>query len=115
MNYLFSIVLIVLLLGIAGLYLYTLFIAKRVELGMPPEGSFITVMGNRIHYIEQGSGPDSILLIHGLSGVAQNFGYGVISELAKTHRVIAIDRPGSGYSIRPARSSALPIAAARPQ
>lgn len=106
MNYLFSIVLIVLLLGIAGLYLYTLFIAKRVELGMPPEGSFITVMGNRIHYIEQGSGPDSILLIHGLSGVAQNFGYGVISELAKTHRVIAIDRPGSGYSIRPARSYA---------
>lgn len=106
MNYLFSILLIALLLGIAGLYLYTLFIAKRVELGMPPEGSFVTVMGNRIHYIEQGSGPDTILLIHGLSGVAQNFGYGVIDTLAKTHRVVAIDRPGSGYSERPSRSSA---------
>lgn len=106
MNYLFGFLLIALLLGIAGLYLYTLFIAKRVELGMPPEGSFVTVMGNRIHYIEQGSGTDTILLIHGLSGVAQNFGYGVIDALAKTHRVIAIDRPGSGYSERPARSSA---------
>ncbi|GGE43985.1 alpha/beta hydrolase [Halopseudomonas oceani] len=106
MNYLFSFLLIALLLGIAGLYLYTLFIAKRVELGLPPEGSFVTVMGNRIHYIEQGSGPDTILLIHGLSGVAQNFGYGVIDALAKTHRVVAIDRPGSGYSERPARSSA---------
>lgn len=106
MNYLFSILLIALLLGIAGLYLYTLFIAKRVELGMPPEGSFITVMGNRIHYVEQGSGPETIVLIHGLTGVVQNFGYGLISDLAKTHRVIAIDRPGSGYSVRPDSSSA---------
>lgn len=106
MNFLFSILLIALLLGIAGLYLYTLFISKRVELGLPPEGSFVTVMGNRIHYIEQGKGPDTILLIHGLSGVAQNFGYGVIDALAKTHRVVAIDRPGSGYSVRPAKSSA---------
>ena len=106
MNFLFSFLLIALLLGIAGLYLYTLFIAKRVELGMPPEGSFVTVMGNRIHYVEQGSGPETIVLIHGLTGVVQNFGYGLISDLAKTHRVIAIDRPGSGYSVRPGSSSA---------
>lgn len=106
MNFLFSFLLIALLLGIAGLYLYTLFIAKRVELGMPPEGSFVTVMGNRIHYVEQGPGPETIVLIHGLTGVVQNFGYGLISDLAKTHRVIAIDRPGSGYSVRPDSSSA---------
>ncbi|MEL0167480.1 MAG: alpha/beta hydrolase [Pseudomonadaceae bacterium] len=106
MSYLFSTLLVILLLGLAGLYLYTLFIAKRVELAMPPEGRFITVMGNRIHYIEQGSGPDTILLIHGLTGVAQHFGYGVIDELAKNHRVVAIDRPGSGYSVRPDASSA---------
>ena len=83
MNFLFSFLLIALLLGIAGLYLYTLFIAKRVELGMPPEGSFVTVMGNRIHYVEQGSGPETIVLIHGLTGVVQNFGYGLISDLAR--------------------------------
>ncbi|WP_328190136.1 alpha/beta fold hydrolase [Marinobacter sp. OP 3.4] len=106
MSYLFSIVLIVVLALVIGLSLYTLFIAKRVELGMPPEGRFITVMGNRIHYIEQGSGDQTILLIHGLSGVAQHFGYSVMGQLARHYRVVAIDRPGSGYSVRPGRASA---------
>ncbi|MED5493883.1 MAG: alpha/beta hydrolase [Pseudomonadota bacterium] len=106
MNTLFMTLLVLIGLTLLGLFLYTLFVAKRIELGMPPEGSFITIMGNRIHYVEQGSGPDTILLIHGLTGVVQNFGYGLISDLAKTHRVIAIDRPGSGYSVRPDSSSA---------
>ncbi|MFC4257648.1 alpha/beta fold hydrolase [Marinobacter lacisalsi] len=106
MSSLFSIVLIVLLAAVIGLYLYTLFIAKRVELGMPPEGRFVTIMGNRIHYIEQGSGEQTILLIHGLSGVAQHFGYSVMGQLARHYRVVAIDRPGSGYSVRHRRSSA---------
>lgn len=106
MNTLFMTLLVLIGLTLLGLFLYTLFVAKRIELGMPPEGSFITIMGNRIHYVEQGSGPDTILLIHGLTGVVQNFGYGLIDELAKTHRVIAIDRPGSGYSVRPDSASA---------
>lgn len=106
MSYLFSIVLIAVLALVIGLYLYTLFIARRVELGMPPEGRFITVMGNRVHYIEEGSGDQTILLIHGLSGVAQHFTYGVMGRLARHYRVVAIDRPGSGYSVRPSRSSA---------
>lgn len=106
MSYLFSIVLIAVLALVIGLYLYTLFIARRVELGMPPEGRFITVMGNRVHYIEEGSGDQTILLIHGLSGVAQHFTYGVMGRLARHYRVVAIDRPGSGYSVRPGRSSA---------
>ncbi len=106
MNYLITAVLVVLALALLGLFLYTLFVAKRVELAMPPEGRFVTIMGNRIHYVEQGTGPDTLLLIHGLTGVIQNFGYGLINELAKTHRVVAIDRPGSGYSVRPDAASA---------
>lgn len=106
MSFLFSILLIVLLAVVVGLCLYTLFIARRVELGMPPEGRFVTIMGNRLHYLEQGSGEQTILLIHGLSGVAQNFGYSVLARLARNYRVVAIDRPGSGYSTRPSRSSA---------
>ena len=105
MSYLFSTVLILLLVIVAGLFLFTLFIKKRVELGMPPEGRFVQVQGTRVHYLEQGTGP-CILMIHGLSGVAQNFGYQVMGELARDHRVIAVDRPGSGYSVRHPRSSA---------
>jgi len=104
-SYLFSTVVIILLVIVAGLFLFTLFIKKRVELGMPPEGRFLQVQGTRVHYLEQGTGP-CILMIHGLSGVAQNFGYQVMGELARDHRVIAVDRPGSGYSVRHPRSSA---------
>ncbi|MEH6567281.1 MAG: alpha/beta hydrolase [Halopseudomonas sp.] len=105
MSYLLYTIVFLLLLVIVGLFLFTLFISKRVELGMPPEGRFLQVQGTRVHYLEQGSGP-SIVMIHGLSGVAQNFGYQVLGELARDHRVIAIDRPGSGYSVRHPHSSA---------
>lgn len=105
MSYLFSALIIIALLIAAGLFLYTWLINKRVEAGMPPEGRFITIRGSKVHYLEQGKGP-AIVMIHGLSGVAQNFGYSVLGQLARDHRVIAIDRPGSGYSMRHPRSSA---------
>ncbi|WP_339847576.1 alpha/beta hydrolase [uncultured Halopseudomonas sp.] len=105
MNFLFSFILICLSLFLGGLFLFTLFVAMRVRMGLPPEGRFVTIMGNRMHYLEQGKG-DPILMIHGLGGVAQNFSYSVMGQLAKTHRVIAIDRPGSGYSLRHPQSSA---------
>ncbi|WP_373187839.1 alpha/beta fold hydrolase [Halopseudomonas sp.] len=109
MNFLFSAILISLSLFLGGLFLFTLFIATRVRMGLPPEGRFVTVMGNRMHYLEQGKtqgDAPTILMIHGLGGVAQNFSYSVLGELAGTHRVVAIDRPGSGYSSRHKRSSA---------
>lgn len=97
--------LIVALVILAGLWLFTTFIAKRVEAGLPPEGRFVTVMGNRLHLLEAGKGP-TLLLIHGLGGVAQNYGYRVLGELARDFHVVAVDRPGSGYSVRHPRSSA---------
>ncbi len=105
MSYLFNAIIIVVLLIMLGLFVFTWLISKRVEAGMPPEGNFITIQGTRVHYLEQGQGP-AMVMIHGLSGVAQNFGYQVLGDLAKTHRVIAIDRPGSGYSVRHPRSAA---------
>lgn len=98
--------LLLVLLIVAGLMLFSFLTARRIELGLPPEGRFITIMGNRIHYVEQGSGPRTVLLVHGLTGVLQNFTYAMLGELARDCRVIAIDRPGSGYSKRPLRSSA---------
>jgi len=97
--------LVIALLILAGLWLFTFFTAKRVEAGMPPEGHFVEVGGARLHVIEAGKGP-AILMIHGLGGVARNFSYQVLGELAKTHRVVAVDRPGSGYSTRHRRSAA---------
>src|SRR5690606_27574300 len=95
---------------IAVLFFFTLVIARRVELGLPPEGRFITLMGNRLNYVEQGSGPETLLLIHGLGGVVANYAYAMLGELAKDCRVVAIDRPGSGYSKR-ARGASASLAA----
>ena len=64
MSYLFNAIIIIILLVVAGLFLYTWFISKRVELGFPPEGSFIKIRGTKVHYLEQGQGP-AIVMIHG--------------------------------------------------
>lgn len=83
---------IALLLG-----LFTWHTARRVERALPPEGRFIEVGGSTLHVLEAGQGP-TVLLIHGLSGHLKHFSYGVMALLAKDHRVVALDRPGSGYS-----------------
>lgn len=92
------------LLG-AGLVLYTRYVAKRVQRVLPPQGRFIEIGGARIHYLDEGSGP-VILLIHGLGGQMRNFTYSLTGKLKGEFRVIVLDRPGSGYSTRPADASA---------
>jgi len=39
------------------------------------------------------------VLVHGLGGNLRNFAPELVDTLAQNHRVIALDRPGSGYSI----------------
>lgn len=97
--------LLALLLLLLSLWLFSRFIAWRAQLASPPEGRFVRVMGHQLHYVEAGQGP-AIVLIHGLSGVSRHFTYSLLDELARTHRVIALDRPGSGYSRRNPRSFA---------
>jgi pimeloyl-ACP methyl ester carboxylesterase len=74
-------------------------IARRVEAAVPPIGSFAELGGDRIHYIDRGSGPP-IVMIHGLGGVLQNFTHSLVDRLTDRFRVIALDRPGAGYSVR---------------
>ncbi|HLO63398.1 MAG TPA: alpha/beta hydrolase [Azonexus sp.] len=75
--------------------------AKKAEQKFPPAGKFVQVDGIRLHYIEHGSGPD-VLLLHGNGAQARDFvGCGLVEQLASRYRVIAIDRPGFGYSERP--------------
>ena len=75
---------------------------RAVERSHPPLGKFVEVDGVRLHYLEQGSGP-AIVLLHGNGVMADDFAIsGLLDRLAQTHRVIAFDRPGFGYSTRPA-------------
>ena len=90
-----------------GLVLFTWRTVRRVEAAVPPLGRFIDLPGARLHVVERGQGP-ALLLVHGLAGQLRHFTYDIVERLAINHRVVAVDRPGSGYSIRtPGASAAL--------
>ena len=75
--------------------------ARKAVRDNPPLGQFIKVDGVCLHYVEKGSGPP-ILLVHGNGVMVQDWIIsGLFDELAKTNRVIAVDRPGFGHSSRP--------------
>lgn len=86
--------------GVAAVGALALFAAwnrRRVERLVPADGGFVALDGVRLHCLDRGSGP-AIVMIHGLGGQMRNFSHGLLDRLAGDHRVILIDRPGSGYS-----------------
>lgn len=85
---------------LVGLLVWTGIGQWWVEREHPPVGQFITVDGIRLHYVMAGDGP-GLVLVHGASSNLQEFTSSILPELAKTHRVIAFDRPGYGYSDAP--------------
>ena len=89
-----------LVLGLAILIFSNLADARRAKAAVPAAGEFLTIDGARIHYVDLGDGPP-VVMLHGLAGNVRNYTQTVSNELARTHRVILIDRPGSGYSGRP--------------
>jgi pimeloyl-ACP methyl ester carboxylesterase len=100
------------LLIVLGLVLFTAWTAHQVETNMPPRGKFIDIDGARLHYIDKGSGPP-LVLIHGLAGQILNFTHSLLGRLSNDFRVIILDRPGSGYSLRPDETLAPLTAQAR--
>jgi pimeloyl-ACP methyl ester carboxylesterase len=96
-----AVVLLLFALLVCGLAGYTAYTARRIERAIPPRGRFLELDGCRIRYVDEGSGPP-LFLIHGLGGQVGNFTYALVGRLAKEFRVVAVDRPGSGYSTRPA-------------
>ncbi|KMZ70098.1 Hydrolase, alpha/beta fold family protein [Zostera marina] len=59
--------------------------------------SFWNWKGNKIHYVEQGTGGPPVILIHGFGASAYHWRYN-IPELAKSHKVYALDLLGFGWS-----------------
>ncbi|HEX2332088.1 MAG TPA: alpha/beta fold hydrolase [Burkholderiales bacterium] len=58
--------------------------------------------GVRIHYLDQGAGP-AVMLIHGFTASIESswIDTGVLPDLARDHRVIALDLRGHGKSDKP--------------
>jgi pimeloyl-ACP methyl ester carboxylesterase len=87
--------------------------AKRAERENPALGSFLTVDGVKLHYLEKGQGTPLVLL-HGNGSMIEDWIVsGLFDRLAKTHRVIAFDRPGFGHSERPRSRIWTPTAQAK--
>lgn len=85
---------------LGGLAWFTGLTARRIEKAFPPKGKFIEVDGTRLHYLDEGEGP-AIVMVHGLGGQMGNFTHGLLDRLKADHRLVIVDRPGSGYSTRP--------------
>ncbi|MBP2303803.1 alpha/beta fold hydrolase [Azospirillum melinis] len=88
-------------LTLGGLAVANTLAARAAERRYPPEGRFLTVDGVRLHYMEAGEGPPVVLLHGNVSALGDSLASGLFQRLARTHRVIAFDRPGMGHSNRP--------------
>lgn len=80
--------------GLAGL---SALFGREAERKVPADGGFVEIEGTRLHYVDRGSGP-AIVMVHGLGGQLRNFTYALSELLEGEHRLIVVDRPGSGYS-----------------
>jgi pimeloyl-ACP methyl ester carboxylesterase len=74
----------------------TLFIASLAQAQTAKE---TTVFGQKIHYVEAGTGP-TVILLHGLGGSSQGWQFN-ITPLAAKFRVIVPDQIGFGKSDKP--------------
>lgn len=93
---------------VGGLAAATGFVASRlrsktVERRSPSKGSFIDVDGAHLHVLQQGSGPD-VLLIHGAAMMAAEMML-ALGDAFPGQRITAIDRPGHGHSGKRRRPS----------
>ena len=72
------------------------------ESAFPPLGQILEVDGLPVHVLEKGEGDGSpVILIHGASVNLRDWSFSLMDRLAAPgRRVIAMDRPGFGYSKR---------------
>lgn len=94
--------------ALAGSALVTRFQTWAAERAHPPVGSFVRTRTGYLRVRESGQG-QPVVLLHGAGGLLEDFMVaGVFDALAGSHRVIALDRPGYGYSSQIARDFEAP-------
>jgi pimeloyl-ACP methyl ester carboxylesterase len=89
--------------GAAAGLAVTGFIRGHAEQRHPPGGRFVAVGAGRLHLVDTRPGsPEAptILLLHGASSLHADLFHGLGPRLSPQARVIAIDRPGHGWSDR---------------
>jgi len=107
-----AILLIALVVVFVAGKLYTDAVVRRAEAEYPPFG-FVTVEGVRLHYVDEGSG-QPVVFFHAANGHLRHFTMSPMFEpLTQEYRAVVFDRPGLGYSERPAREDATPAVQAR--
>ncbi|UGY19876.1 alpha/beta fold hydrolase [Bradyrhizobium septentrionale] len=102
---------LIVVLAVAGLALATQIGVALIQRAFPPQGRMIDVAGARLHVVELGprdaAGPP-VVLLHGASSnlrAMQSLG----DRIARTRRVILIDRPGHGWSTRERVADSTPV------
>mgnify|MGYP001144596106 CR=1 FL=1 len=85
---------------LAGLSLYSHIAATEIEASHPPTGSFIRLDTSQLHVVKEGKGP-ALVLIHGATTTLYDFTASIFEPLAEHCQVLALDRPGHGYSSYP--------------
>jgi pimeloyl-ACP methyl ester carboxylesterase len=84
-----------------ALRVYTVMAVAKNEAAYPPLGQFVEVNGLRLHYVRKGSGTP-VVLLHGNAGSVHDFTLTIFDRLTANFDAIAFDRPGHGFSDRPA-------------
>jgi len=99
--------LVLLVCLIAGLAVWSAIAATRAARAFPPEGGFVELGAEfapaRLHYVDCGTaaaGVAPIVLIHGASGNLRDMTASLVPALEGRTRVVAVDRPGHGWSDR---------------
>jgi pimeloyl-ACP methyl ester carboxylesterase len=87
--------LLLLLTGIA--WLYEGYASRQALIDFPPPGEFATVNGTRMHYLCQGKGEPTLVLVAGFDGGALDW-MPILPALSKHYRVCAFDRLGQDWS-----------------
>lgn len=83
------------------MHLWTRKLTREGSIRVPQPGQIIPVRGGSIHYVEKGDpSKQTLVMIHGLTGQLQHFTYALVDLLADEYHIIALDRPGCGYSTR---------------
>ncbi|KJC58266.1 alpha/beta hydrolase [Bradyrhizobium sp. LTSPM299] len=94
---------VIIVLALAGLALATQAGVWLIQRSFPPQGRMIDVSGATLHVVDLGprdAASPPIVMLHGASSNLRVMQHPLGDRLAKTRRVILIDRPGHGWSTR---------------